>query len=260
MVARFLVLAVLAWAGEVGAQGNDDLLGDLPGGKPAPKSEEVKATAVPEAEEKLVKDAPAATPETQDRIKAVPRKAVLKLHRFEVAAFGAASVNDAYYTHLAGSGSLLFHLHDAFALGVGADYLYAHPRGTNVDVVRFSLTSVPAVYELPKLFAHADFYWTPIYGKVSLFDDAIVHFDFYATVGGGVAMVADERRRPAVNLGLGQRFFVNDWVALRLEVRDHLFVDDQEVNGQPRSDVQSYVMFMLGASFYFPFTFEYSYR
>ncbi|MBI3178250.1 MAG: outer membrane beta-barrel domain-containing protein [Deltaproteobacteria bacterium] len=215
---------------------------------------------MPEQEEKLVKDAPASAPEAQDRIKAVPRKAVLKLHRFELAAFGAASVNDAYYTHLAGSGSILFHLHDAFALGVGADYLYAHPRGTNVDVVRFSLTSVPAVYELPKLFAHVDFFWTPIYGKVSIFDDAILHFDFYASMGGGMAMVSSDHRMPAVNLGVGQRFFLSDWIALRWEVRDHLFVDDQEVNGLPRSDVQSYVMFMLGASIYFPFSFEYSYR
>jgi outer membrane beta-barrel protein len=274
----YLLVSLALWmtplAASAQASGDDDLLVPVtPDTAPAPADtapppEEVKATTVvePEARKTIEKQEPAVAapkpPEaaSTDRIKAVPRRPILKRNRAEV--FGAASLslNDAYYQHLAFSASAIFYPHDAFGIGVGADYLYAHSKTSNVDVVRQSLTSVPAVFELPRLFAHVDLYWIPVYGKVSLFESSILHFDFYGTAGAGVVTAFGKRRPPEVNVGVGQRFFLGDWLALRFEVRDHLFVDTQDVDGRTRSDIQSYVMFMAGVSFFIPPSFEYSYR
>jgi outer membrane beta-barrel protein len=235
-------------------------LEERPEGEPATtevKTDEVEATPVPAASAAAAEGKRA---EIQDRIKAVPRKAVLKKGRVELAAFASFSLNDPYWQHFAFSGSAVFYPHDAFGFGVGADWLYAHARTSNLDVVRQSLISVPPVFEKPRLFAHADLYWVPIYGKLSLFNAAIVHFDLYGTAGIGMASAFGERSPVAVNAGLGQRLFVADWLALRIEVRDFMFNDTLDVNGLPRSDVQNYVMVQLGASFFIPPTFEYSYR
>ena len=77
-------------------------------------------------------------------------------------------------------------------------------------------------------------------------------FDTYASVGVGVATALDGRLPPAVNAALGQRFMLTDWMALRFEARTHLFLGTQYANGQPRSDVQSYVMVNGGLSFFVP--------
>lgn len=195
-----------------------------------------------------------------DRIKAVPRKPLLKKGRFELTPMASLSLNDAYYQHYALGGTAIFYPHDAFGIGVGVDYLYQHTRRDAIDDVRNALTSVPAVYELPKMFAHVDMYWIPLYGKFSLFNSVIIPFDFYASAGAGAATAfSNNRWFPEVNAAIGTRMAMNEWLALRIEVRDHIFVDTQEVNTVPRSDIQNYVMAQIGLSFFIPPTFEYSF-
>lgn len=202
----------------------------------------------------------AVDPASLDRIKAVPRKAVLKKGRLELTPFASLSVNDPFYQHLAVGGSAVYYPHDSFGFGLGFDYLYANAETSNVNAVRQGLTSVPGQFEQPRLFGHFDLYWIPIYGKVSLFDTNILHFEFYATGGLGVASTLDDDGlQPAANFGLGQRMFLGDWFALRIEARDHFYVSSQTVNRIEQSELQSIIMLYLGASFFIPPSFEYSF-
>jgi outer membrane beta-barrel protein len=243
----------------------DDILDDLDDKKP---TEEIKAAPASDPDDEVdgatKKSAPAVAapvdaPAALDRVKAVPRKTMLKRQRIELTPFFSLSLNDAYFQHLAAAGSAVFYPHDAFGIGVGVDWLYANVKSDSVDAVRQNLTSVPAVFEHPRMFAHVDAYWVPIYGKLSLFDSQIIHFDIYATAGMGVAF-AGGRRPPLATVGVGHRFVLNDFMALRFEVRDHLFVDSQLVDNVPRSDIQSYVMFLAGVSIFVPPTFDYTYQ
>lgn len=277
-----LVAAVLV-AGQASAQSDTDLLDDLGAPEPAdasdegatasesnaldaPLLDEPKDAAEPEAVDEpdesddKAKKSGAVDPRSLDRVKAVPRKAVLKSGRLELAIYPSLSLNDAYYQHYATGASLVFYPHDAFGFGLGADYFLAHDRTQHVDVLRQAMTSVPAVFEAPRLFAHADFYWVPVHGKFSLFETSILHFEMYATAGIGAASALAGRWPLAVNAGLGQRLMLGDWLAVRLEVRDHLFVDTLEVNGVPRSDIQNYLMLNLGLSVFVPPSFEYQIR
>ncbi|MEZ4272646.1 MAG: outer membrane beta-barrel domain-containing protein [Myxococcota bacterium] len=195
-------------------------------------------------------------PAVLDKVKAVPRKPVLKKHRVELTPFFGVSLNDAFFTHMAVGGTAVFFAHDNFALGVRGQWLFAHPETDNVEVVRTSQISVPAVFDKPKIFGSLDFYWIPIYGKLSLFNRAIVPFDFYLLAGLGFAQAGDNTR-PAMNWGVGQRFMLADWMALRFEVFDQIYLDTQLVNDQPRSDVQNFLMVQVGLSLFLPPRFEY---
>ena len=199
------------------------------------------------------------SPASLDRIKAVPRKTLLKRHRFELAPFGTMSLNDSYYQHLAVGGEVIFYPHDAFGLGVGVDYMMTHLKLSNVETIRQNYYSVPAVFELPNMFAHVDAYFVPIYGKLSLFSSDIIHFDTYVVGGLGAAMTS-AHTRPAANLGIGQRLMFGEWFAVRVELRDHMFVDTQEVDGLTRSAMQNYVMLMAGVSVFLPMSFDYSFQ
>jgi outer membrane beta-barrel protein len=198
---------------------------------------------------------------TIDRIKAVPKKPLLKRRRLELAGMAGVSVNDPYYKHFSAGGSLVFYPHDAFGLGLGVDYLPRDVRieSPNIDIMRQSQTSVMAVFELPTWFYHVDLHWAALYGKLSLFDSFIMHFDLYTSMGFGVAK-AGGRYPPMMHFAIGQRFKLAEWMAFRVELRDYVFLDTQQVNSQEHSDIQNYLMVVAGVSFFVPPTFEYTYR
>lgn len=193
-----------------------------------------------------------APPAELDRIKAVPRKQLYKGHRFELSPLANVSINDPYLWHLGVGGSAIFYPHDSFGLGLSATYLYAHPRSANVAAVREGLTSVLAPFDPPSLLAHLDFYWVPLYGKVSIYRQGISNFDMYLAAGGGFATAFDGRRPAEVSVAVGQHYAIDAFFALRVEVRQHLFVDTQTANGLLRSAVQNYVLFNVGLSLFVP--------
>lgn len=91
--------------------------------------------------------------------------------------------------------------------------------------------------------------FTPIYGKMNLSSELAVHFNFYFNGGAGAALVqfnsiltcktnlgsstkcpgdafrTDTLPRPAFNVGGGLRFWIDDLLSARVEVRDIIFTD-----------------------------------
>jgi outer membrane beta-barrel protein len=199
-------------------------------------------------------------PQVFDRVKAVPKKALLKRHRLELTPEASLSLNDGFYEHFAFGGSAVYYLHDAFGIGISASYLYAHPKTAAVDDVRQTLSAAPLAFDFPNLFGLIDLYWIPLYGKVSLPGGGIAQFDMYASAGAGVTTAFGNHNPIAVSFALGQHYAMSRWAALRLEVRDTLYLDRQASGSTARSSVQSYVMFSAGVSFFVPPTFEYTYK
>ena len=200
------------------------------------------------------------TPKIVDRVKAVPRKELFKRNRLEISPYTGLSLNDAFYEHLTIGGSLVYYPHDVFGIGLGAEYFYVHP-GTNAQrEVRNIYTSVPAVFDLPQLFAHLDFYWVPLYGKVSLFDKFILTLDAYTSVGFGIETAFASTSHFAAHFGIGKHIAINQWAAVKVDLRDHIFVDEAIVGGVARSSVQNYVILSLGFSIFVPPTVEYTFQ
>lgn len=200
--------------------------------------------------------APERTEPIVDRVKAVQKKPVLKRARVELSPYSAIGVNDPFYTHVAFGGGLTFFPHDNFGLGLSLTYFVAHQKTLAHEVVRIGQKSVPAEFDLPKYFVGVDLHWIPIYGKVSLFNSVIAPFDLYLIAGGGIVNTGVNSRLSA-NIGIGQRFFVGDFLALRIELRDHMYLDTLRVDGQLRSDIQNYILLQLGVSLFVPPSFEY---
>lgn len=90
--------------------------------------------------------------------------------------------------------------------------------------------------------------FTPLYGKMNLSSELPVHFNFYFNAGGGLALMQfhsiltcennlsggkcpnDQYRtdllpRPGFNVGGGLRFWIDNFLSARIEVRDIIFPD-----------------------------------
>ena len=60
--------------------------------------------------------------------------------------------------------------------------------------------------------------WYPIYGKFSMFDASVVHFDFYL-VGGYGQMQLSKSSSPTYTAGTGLGFWVTNNFTTRMEMR-----------------------------------------
>lgn len=94
--------------------------------------------------------------------------------------------------------------------------------------------------------------WSMSYGKVRWFGGPIHRFDFYLAVGGGATDTSESGGLGLTgSAGFGLKFYLAQWLALRLDARDHVrkhqapFAVEKIVND---------VSLMGGLSVFFPFT------
>jgi len=75
------------------------------------------------------------------------------------------------------------------------------------------------------LFYQASLTFSPLYGKVSLFTWAVMNFDIYILGGAGVVSYSglSDGSSFMSNVGIGQRFFINEWLSFKAEFRDYIY-------------------------------------
>jgi len=226
-----------------------------PTAKPAPAAEPgtplEKAVGVPgEADAAL-----------EDRVKAVQRKGFIKQNRFQLTAFVAPTVNDAFYEKLGVGGMLAYNVQDSFAVALRGAYWFAF-KSQYVKQGAFAFQSQLLSSQLYGT-AMLDGIWSPVYGKFAWLGKSIVHFDAYVIAGGGLAWSAtsgaprNEGPHVAGDLGAGIRFYPNDWTCLDLGLVG-TFYADQKDTALP-GNIQKVVAITLGVSFFVPTRFEYYY-
>jgi outer membrane beta-barrel protein len=87
----------------------------------------------------------------------------------------------------------------------------------------------------------------------------VIHFDVFASVGAGVVGYKSTDGSGssiglALPLAIGQRIFLNEWFALRVEFSDLLYT---QVDSNDERHLRGQLGFTVGASFFFPTTFSY---
>jgi outer membrane beta-barrel protein len=234
---------------------------DEPAAKPAAKDEAVPVAPFSEKDVAL-----------GDKVKAVQRKGFLKRGRFEVAPIFALTVNDAFYQKFGGGLRLAYNIHDSFAVAVrGLTYRqpeWSSPRSWQPAPIRTDSTKEGKVAFGGQLLASQiydqlmlDGIWSPIYGKVSVLDQKIVHFDLYLSAGFGLVWTAttepprSEKPPIAADLGGGVRFYPKDWLAIELGLMATLYSDRPQASLP--ATVQKVFAATVGVSFFFPTSFEY---
>jgi outer membrane beta-barrel protein len=224
------------------------------------RAQEEDAEAAGAAEAAAVEEKAASTDLTQeDRIRAVSRKTFLKRGRFDVTPFGGTSANDAFFRHWHVGGRASYHLVDSLSLELGGAWV---PFTETLEPVSFLRRTQNAVSDDATIFGFGELgvTFSPVYGKLAVMKEWIIHFD--AFVSGGVAGIVTSNEgfienlpavHPAMEVGVGARVFLLKWLVVRGEVRDYIYPQDRS----NISTVQNLLMFNLGVSFFFPFDFKY---
>lgn len=265
--------------------GVDDILGETE--VKTPTAEQAAATGKQEknSEEKQIKT-------EMGLIRVVQRQRMLKKKRFEIQPQVGISINDPYVRHYAFGLDLNYWITNRMAVGLtGTGYVGARtPRYKNI---RFQegllLTANQLLWS-----ASVNFTYNPFYGKIAIFNRALLHWEAGLQVGGGALQTRVIPRYEALHdpfttvtggghFGLITRFYGRriDWLSVNAGVRTWVFPDKQEpFNRGPQTGagepddgnlddpdkaksaanfkVAFNVIFFLGVSFYVPTKFEYT--
>jgi len=197
----------------------------------------------------------------KDRIKSVSNRMFVKSGRMEltVLPLSSISLNDAFYQKFGLGAEFAYHISEAFAIQALVTYTL-DPLNVETDNADYHgsrpETQIPYAGKRTFLFG-ADFCWSPVYGKISLAAEYIMHFDTY--VMGGIGGIGGDLGKSsnfgfAGTLGLGVRVFFNRTFALKLELKDYMVFNDKVKileDAPTKSDVQHQLLFNLGLSIFF---------
>lgn len=201
------------------------------------------------------------------RIRPVSGQLLRKAGRQEFTPTLGMSLGDPFFTKMLFGLRYGYHFGDQLSVGVGGFWAESTPsgavtrcdsRGLNCSAPqREHLVRAPGNFQF---LAGADLSWAPLYGKISVLAETVLHFDTYLALGGGVLQTShmppgsarvEEALAPHGSIAVGQRFYLSRAMSLRLELRDLIY--PLEVHGRlgPETSIQNQLLFNLGLSIFF---------
>ena len=223
-------------------------------------------------------------------ITVVQRQRFLKKKRFELQPQAGITVNDPFVRHYAIGAELNYWLSNRMAVGITGTGFIGN-KTSRYNNIRFQegvlLTANKVLWQ-----ASVNFLYNPFYGKISVFNRALMHWESFVQVGGGAIQTQIIPRYESLhkpfnhltgqgNFALGARFYgpKSDWISVNFGVRTFIYQDKLEPEGRGPGPTMEMnlddaadakkaadkklafnVVFFLGVSLYFPTTFQYSTR
>ena len=188
-----------------------------------------------------------------ERIPAVSGRLFIKRGRAELIPTVGLSLNDPFFDHILISGAANYHVLESLWVGVGAD-LYGSI--SSAVPVAGGGSARPPRFNHPIWAGHLEVGWAPVYGKLSLLAEGVFHFDAYVAVGAGVIGPSDGSPAFGGTVAVGQRYFLNEWMAIKLELRDQIFPMARIPSINDEQSWQNLMSATLGVCFFVPPTFE----
>jgi outer membrane beta-barrel protein len=180
----------------------------------------------------------------------VPRK-FQKALRHELSPMGGWYAGDLSDGAPMYGGAYTFHFTED--LGLEASYLRSRQRYGLLDALaeREAFVDLVESTDNPVQFFMGNVVWSLAYGKVRWMGGAIGRYDFYVALGGGAAVEPGDLGLTGSG-GFGMKFYLTQWLAVRLDVRDLVRAQDRNPLGIDR--VVNDITAGGGVSVFLPFS------
>jgi outer membrane beta-barrel protein len=188
-----------------------------------------------------------------DEVHAVQRRPTRQAKRLEIQPYGSMSIADPYLQRWGGGVRGMWHLREG--LSVGLDLSGLGTFATQEFVIAKRELHARVIDSRQRFSGIALASIAPLYGKVALPGDALVHFETFFDAGLGAAFTeTDSTRglRPMVAGGVGQRIFLGEDFALTARVGGNLYAERVMVSGSPATKAMGFWTVSFGISFYLP--------
>ncbi len=182
------------------------------------------------------------------KYRGVQERLFQKARRHELSVLGGAYAADLMSSSYAVGGAYTFHFSED--LGLEAFVGYTRSKSEVVSIIEEHLATDLVRERVPVWLYQGHLLWTLAYGKMRWFGSRISRFDFGLALGGGVTD-NQSARSLTFSGGLGFKFYPNEWLAVRVDLRDQVLT--QELLGDAR--IVNNLMATLGLSMFIPFGF-----
>jgi outer membrane beta-barrel protein len=134
---------------------------------------------------------------------------------------------DAFYVGLVASASYTYHFSDFWAWEIaGGGYSFEFDTGLRDELFeKHRVVPDEGGGDRIQAWVSTSAVAKPLFGKLSVFNLDIVYAETFLTVGVGPHLIG-EYWRPAVNLGVGMRFWSSSALSWRIDIRDYLIFTD----------------------------------
>lgn len=213
----------------------------------------------------------------KEKIPPVSGHFFLRKGRFELTPSVGLSFKDAFFSKYILGGSFTYHATETVGVMLRGGYAVDTVSSAAQKCV-FGTTGGP-VCQPPSMdsvqgvapgLIHAlvelDAQWAPLYGKISIFGEKVIHFDIYGIAGPAAVLYGGPRPSDGSaldtptwtvggNVGVGTHLFINRWITLRAELQDVIYQENlaTDLTGISQNhSLRNQLVFDVGLSFFFP--------
>ena len=149
---------------------------------------------------------------------------------FEIDAMVGTIPLDAFYKGYTVGGAAVIHFSDYVAWQV-ARGSYSFDVTTSLrDQLERDFAQLPTAFDQADWFVGSDIMLSPFYGKSSVLNSFVVHYEAFFLVGVSVFKFSQSGFAPGVAVGGGLRLFQNKYVSYRVDVTDNFVVNSKRLN------------------------------
>ncbi len=217
------------------------------------ESEKEEETVAPVEQEKIPLNELSALKSLQafSDIAVIQRKFLPKTKRME--AFGGlgTTVNNAFFLNFGVMARMAFHFSESIGIEGVLMYLTNSQRQVTDDLSKSHGIDTNSLVSHEKFYG-VDLVWTPIYGKMSLFDDSIVPFDLYMGAGFGITQTNQVKGEPTIHLATGQKFAISKSMAFRWDFSWNFYSATYLDKTVEKTGNFDNLFLTMGFSFFFP--------
>lgn len=218
-------------------------------------------------------DAEYSRPSPIESSQVVRRKLLFRSTRVEIAPLVGFTLADPFNRNILAGANLGFHLTNEFGIGATFGYGVASPDTSLGEALKDPSSGVPAdqLNDLATTrinwLASVEGSYVPLFGKLSIMNGLILNYDFHLLFGVGFVNLAGVTATEVENaasanisaatvapvVGIGTRFYINDFVSFNTELRDYIYSSPAISNGtNSDSDLQNRLMLSMGISIFLP--------
>ena len=195
-------------------------------------------------------------------VRNIHKRLFLKESRHEFSLYSGVVPNDDFFTYVPVGLKYNYYFSEDFSLEIAGSYFNKFNRDLKDFLENEILSGGQIDVQLPQYLvwqAGAGVLWTPIHGKIGMFETKLGHFDFGLFLGImalGTEVQAEGKAEAqgrvdvGGDVGVTARIYVHDYIALRLDYR-HYFYNARDADDNSRG--LSYpAEITLGLSFFTP--------
>lgn len=185
-------------------------------------------------------------------ISVIQKRFLPKTERFQFNIGLATIANDPWFYGVGLGGRFGYAFRENLAVELNYSFLSNSPKEAVKDLKQQHAVDTDSIVTA-KSYLGLDIVWSPIYGKLSLFNKRIVPFDMYFAGGAGQMGVSNARTSSstAFHFGTGQIFAMSKAVGLRWDLSFNFFQAQPTTAGANPGQFNT-VLLTVGASFFFP--------